>query len=85
MSQLELQHIFEFLCGFEDDGRFNLEELGQYLTNAPLEAVPPPAEIWGDMLSMNPCLANLPFIIQHHTNLSLVQEVCKFHNSSPIN
>lgn len=75
MSQLELQYIVDFLSGLEDDGRFNLEQLGQYLADAPLEAPPPPAEAWGKLLEKHPSLAALPQIVPHNTQLSLVQEV----------
>jgi len=54
--------------------RFNVEQLGQYLADAALDAPPPPSDTWATILNKHPRLKALPQIIPHNHEMSLIQE-----------
>lgn len=88
MSQQEIQYIAEFLNNIDGfienpDNQdeiikvrpFNLERLGQYLTDNNL-TIPPAFDKnpWQEFLKENECIAKNTSIIQHNKNHSLIQE-----------
>lgn len=87
INQQEINYLAEFLYNFEqnreesiDDAgeteiRFNLERVGQYLTDKDL-IIPVKEDdcMWQSLLAENECLRDHPAIYPHHKTLSLIQQ-----------
>lgn len=93
INQQEINYLAEFLYNFEqnreesidDSGeteiKFNLERVGQYLSDKDLVIpVNDDDSLWEQLLADNDCLKNNSFIYPHRKNLSLIQqkkEMCR--------
>ncbi|KAL3284718.1 hypothetical protein HHI36_018866 [Cryptolaemus montrouzieri] len=80
MTQQDLAYITEFFQNFDHIGNgsnkgFIMERLGQYLARKPLSI---PAKMneneWAAFISENELLKNDNIVLNHHTDLSLVQQ-----------
>lgn len=87
INQQEINYLAEFLYNFEqnreesvDDAgeteiKFNLERVGQYLTDSDLIIPVKDDECtWEKLLAENECLRNNPGIYPHHKSFSLIQQ-----------
>lgn len=89
LTQQEVNYLAEFLYNFEQNRveyrnenceereiRFNLERIGQYLSNKDLmiPAQEDTSNIWSELLSENECLGDNKLIYPHRKNTSLIQE-----------
>ncbi|XP_077297121.1 anaphase-promoting complex subunit 4 [Arctopsyche grandis] len=88
ITQQDLTYIAEFLLNFdkvgmnssadvgpkEKKGRFNLERLGQYLTDKDLTITPENENPWHTFVNSNPCIANNLSIVKNFKKFSLVQQ-----------
>jgi anaphase-promoting complex subunit 4 len=87
INQQEINYLAEFLYNFEqnreesvDDGgekevKFNLERVGQYLSDKDLIIpVQDSSSMWEELLSENECIRSNVAIYPHHKKLSLVQQ-----------
>ncbi|XP_065362715.1 anaphase-promoting complex subunit 4 [Calliphora vicina] len=90
MAQLTMEdtiYLAEYLNSFEDsvieneDGtvikrKFNLEKVGQYLEDKPLQQVVKTDmhHLWHKLLEENDCLRNSPLLYPHEKRLSLTQQ-----------
>lgn len=87
ISQQETNYLAEFLSNFEDNRKestdatgekeiqFNLERVGQYLTDKNLIIlVNEEHGLWEDIILENDCFKNHHMIFQHHKELSLIQQ-----------
>ncbi|KAL7019120.1 hypothetical protein ACKWTF_011019 [Chironomus riparius] len=89
ISQQEVNYLAEFLDNFEQNRvefknqdtdereiRFNLERIGQYLSNKDImiQAQDDPKNAWSELLSENECLVANKFVYTHRKNTSLIQE-----------
>lgn len=84
VTQQEINYLAEFLNDFDhgaDDNqsnkrRFNLERVGQYLVDKPLQ-IPQqinPKQHWDTLLEENECLKSSELVYPHNKNSSLIQE-----------
>lgn len=89
ISQQEANYLAQFLYNFEQNRvefrkeetdereiKFNLERIGQYLTNKDLmiPAEDDPTNAWSELLFENECLEANRFVYTHRKNTSLIQE-----------
>lgn len=87
INQQEVNYLADFLYNFEqnreesvNDGgekevKFNLERVGQYLTDKDLIIpVQDTSSMWEELLSQNECLRTNIAIYPHHKKFSLVQQ-----------
>uniref|UniRef100_A0A1I8P3B4 Anaphase-promoting complex subunit 4 n=1 Tax=Stomoxys calcitrans TaxID=35570 RepID=A0A1I8P3B4_STOCA len=100
MTQLSMEdtiYLAEYLNSFEDsvvendDGsvtirKFNLEKVGQYLEDKPLQQIPKTDmhHLWKKLLDENECLRNSALLYPHEKNLSLTQQRDKLFDAIDI-
>ncbi|KAG5671797.1 hypothetical protein PVAND_001973 [Polypedilum vanderplanki] len=96
ITQQEVNYLAEFLYNFEENRKelvhdesgekeikFNLERVGQYLTNQNLTipSIDNTSNIWNEIFTQNECLQTSKLIYPHNKDSSLIQEKNKMEKS----